>query len=135
MPKQPQQQNPNLTDEQKAVLLGKGTEAPGTGAYLNHTESGMYTCANCGATLFSSDAKYDSKTPGLIGWPSFSDPATNDAVELRDDNDLGVHRTEVVCKNCGGHLGHVFDADDAPDGGKHYCINSVCLGFMPKESR
>lgn len=123
------QQNPNLTDQQKRVLFEKGTETPGTGEFLNHNETGMYTCANCGAELFKSDAKYDSRTPGLIGWPSFADPATNEAVELRPDNDLGMVRTEVVCKNCGAHLGHVFDADDAPNGGKHYCINSVCLGF------
>lgn len=123
------QQNPNLTDEQKRVLFKKGTEAPGSGEYLNHNEQGMYTCANCGAELFKSDAKYESRAPGLIGWPSFSDPATHAAVELRPDNDLGMQRTEVICKNCGAHLGHVFDADDAPNGGKHYCINSVCLGF------
>lgn len=127
------QQNPNLTDEQKRVLFDKGTEIPGTGEYLNHSEEGAYTCANCGAELFKSTEKYESSTPGLVGWPSFANPATNDAVELRPDNSLGMVRTEVVCKNCGGHLGHVFDAPDAPDGGKHYCINSVCLGFSPKE--
>ena len=122
------QQNPNLTDEQKRVLFEKGTEAPGTGEYLSHNEQGMYSCANCGAALFKSDAKYESKTPGLIGWPSFSDPANNDAVALKPDDTLGMSRTEVVCKNCGAHLGHVFDANDSPNG-KHYCINSVCLGF------
>ncbi len=130
---EPKQQNPNLTDEQKHVLFEKGTEAPGSGQYLNHSETGMYTCVNCGVELFKSDAKYESRTPGLVGWPSFADPATNDAVELRADDALGMARTEVVCKNCGAHLGHVFDADDAPDGGKHYCINSACLGFTPKE--
>lgn len=129
MASEPKQRNPNLTDEQKRVLFDKGTEIPGTGEFLNHSETGMYTCANCGAELFKSNAKYDSKTPGLIGWPSFAGPANNDAVELRPDDDLGMARTEVVCKNCGAHLGHVFDADDAPNGGKHYCINSVCLGF------
>lgn len=87
---------------------------------------------HCGAELFSSTAKYESTAPGLIGWPSFSDPATNDAVELRDDNSLGMHRTEVVCKNCGGHLGHVFAADDSPNG-QHYCINSVCLDFKQQQ--
>lgn len=105
---------------------------PGTGQFLNHSETGLYTCANCGAALFSSEHKYDSKTPGLIGWPSFSNPADNGAVELRTDTTLGMVRTEVVCRACGGHLGHVFDADDAPDGGKHYCINSVCLGFQKR---
>ena len=124
--------NPDLTDDQKEVLFNQGTEAPGSGRYLHHDEQGMYTCANCGAALFQSSAKYDSQTPGLIGWPSFTDPTSNTAVELRDDNSLGVHRTEVLCKKCGGHLGHVFDADDSPNG-KHYCINSVCLGFEPKK--
>lgn len=128
------QQNPDLTNEQKAVLFNKGTEVPGTGKYLNHSETGMYTCVNCGAELFKSDAKYESTAPGLVGWPSFSDPATNDAVELHDDTSLGMRRTEVVCKNCGGHLGHVFEADDSPNG-QHYCINSVCLGFQPKEQK
>lgn len=122
-------ENPNLSDEQKRVLFNNGTEAPGTGQFLHHDEQGVYTCANCGFNLFSSEHKYESKTPGLIGWPSFSSPADNEAVELRTDTTLGMIRTEVVCRNCGGHLGHVFDADDAPDGGKHYCINSVCLGF------
>lgn len=130
MASEPKQLNPNLTDEQKRVLFEKGTETPGTGEYLTHNETGMYTCANCGAELFQSDAKYDSRTPGLIGWPSFSDPANNEAVELRPDDSLGMRRTEVVCKNCGAHLGHVFEADDSPNG-QHYCINSVCLGFNP----
>lgn len=121
--------NPNLTDEQKSVLFNKGTETPGTGKYLNHTAAGMYTCANCGAELFKSSAKYESRTPGLVGWPSFSDPATKAAVELRADDSLGMRRTEVVCKKCGGHLGHVFDADDSPNG-THYCINSACLDFQ-----
>lgn len=122
------QLNPNLTEDQKEVLFNKGTELPGTGKYLDHTESGTYTCANCGTALFSSDAKYKSRTPGLIGWPSFSEAASNEALELRDDTSLGVQRTEVVCKNCGGHLGHLFAADDSPNG-QHYCINSVCLDF------
>ncbi len=126
------QQNPNLTDEQKKVLFEKGTEAPGSGTFLNHNESGAYTCANCGATLFMSDAKYESTAPGLIGWPSFSDPASNDAVELKDDDSLGMHRTEVTCKNCGVHLGHVFAADDSPNG-QHFCINSASLGFSKKD--
>lgn len=122
------QQNPDLTDDQKDVLFNKGTEAPGTGKFLNHNEAGMYTCANCEAPLFSSDSKYESTTPGLIGWPSFSEAAANGAVELRDDNSLGMHRQEVVCKNCGVHLGHLFAADDSPNG-QHYCINSASLGF------
>ncbi len=122
-----------LTDEQYRVLREKGTEAPFSGKYLNHTEAGMYTCVACGNELFSSSAKYDSRTPGLIGWPSFSELAHNDAVKLVPDNSLGMRRTEVQCAKCGGHLGHVFDADDSSTG-KHYCINSACLGFAPKNN-
>lgn len=127
----PDQQNPNLSDEQKEVLFNKGTETPGTGKFLNHNETGMYTCANCGAELFSSNSKYESTEPGLIGWPSFSEAAANGSVELKDDNSLGMHRQEVVCKNCGVHLGHLFAAEDSPNG-QHYCINSVCLDFEAK---
>lgn len=120
-----------LTPEQYNVLREKGTEKPFSGKFLNHTATGMYTCVACGNELFRSSAKYDSKTPGLIGWPSFSELAHNDAVKLVPDTSLGLFRTEVVCAKCGGHLGHVFDADDSSTG-KHYCINSVCLGFTPE---
>ncbi len=122
--------NPELSDEQKRVLFDQGTEAPGTGKFLNHSETGEYTCANCGAVLFSSEAKYESKTPGLIGWPSF-DQAIPDAVIEKSDTSMGMERTEIVCANCGGHLGHVFPADDAPTG-MHYCVNSVSLDFEKK---
>lgn len=121
-----------LTPEQYAVLRQKGTEAPGTGKYLNHDENGVYTCAACGAELFKSGTKYESTVPGLIGWPSFADPANNNAVVLSDDNSLGMNRVEVTCKNCGGHLGHLFPDDSSPNG-KHYCINSVSLDFKPKD--
>lgn len=121
-----EQKNPNLTEDEKKVLFERGTEAPGTGKFLNENAKGMYVCKNCGIELFSSDAKFDSTAPGLAGWPAFSE-AKN--IELRTDDSGGMHRTEVVCKNCGAHLGHFFE--DAPDasehGGKHYCINSVCL--------
>jgi peptide-methionine (R)-S-oxide reductase len=127
------QQNPDLTDEQKNILFNKGTETPGTGKYLSHNEDGMYTCANCGAQLFSSDSKYDSKIPGLIGWPSFSEAAKNQALKLKSDVSLGMQRTEVMCANCGAHLGHVFDANDSSTG-KHFCINSACLSFAPKKT-
>jgi peptide-methionine (R)-S-oxide reductase len=121
-----------LTPEQYKVLRKKGTEAPFTGEYLNHDADGVYMCAACGSPLFKSEAKYDSKTPGLIGWPSFSEVVSSGAVELKDDDSLlGSHRTEVVCKKCGGHLGHVFDADDSPNG-THYCINSAALCFNKK---
>lgn len=124
--------NPDLTYDQKEVLFNRGTEAPGTGKFLNHTEAGVYTCANCGSELFMSDSKYDSKTPGLVGWPSFSAAASNKALELKADDTFGIHRTEVTCATCGGHLGHLFEADDSPNG-QHYCINSVCLGFRPQK--
>lgn len=117
-----------LSPEQYKVLRQKGTEAPGTGKFLNHNEKGMYICAACGNELFSSDAKYESTEPGLIGWPSFSELARNDAVKLVPDDSLGMRRTEVQCAQCGGHLGHVFEANDSPSG-QHYCINSAALDF------
>lgn len=117
-----------LTPEQYHVLREKGTEAPGTGKYLYNDEHGVYHCAACGAELFKSDTKYESTVPGLVGWPSFSDAATSDAVILSDDNSLGMHRTEVTCKNCGSHLGHLFPDDSSPNG-KHFCINSAALDF------
>lgn len=127
-----QQINPNLTDEQKRILFGKGTEAPFSGKYLNHDKKGMYACANCGQELFSSDTKFTAPYPNE-GWPSFSDLASNNAVKLTDDNTLGMHRTEVTCANCGAHLGHLFDDGPKEAGGKHYCINSVCLNFKPEK--
>jgi peptide-methionine (R)-S-oxide reductase len=121
-----------LTPEQYAVLREKGTEAPFTGQFLHNKETGMYTCAACGAELFHSDAKFESTAPGLEGWPSFSDIAKSDAVKLKDDDSHGMHRIEVTCGNCGGHLGHLFD-DPASPNGKHYCINSCTLNFKPKQ--
>ena len=117
-----------LTPEQYRVLREKGTEAPGSGTLFNNEETGEYTCAACGQVVFKSDTKYESKTPGLIGWPSFSDAANNDAVVLSDDKSMFMHRTEVTCANCGSHLGHLFPADDSPNG-QHYCINSAALEF------
>lgn len=119
-----------LTPEQYHVLREKGTEAPFSGKLLHNKDTGMYTCAACGAELFKSDQKYDSNVPGLEGWPSFADVAASDAVELKEDNSLGMHRTEVICKNCGSHLGHLFPDDSSPTG-QHYCINSVALDFKP----
>ncbi|HLC91576.1 MAG TPA: peptide-methionine (R)-S-oxide reductase MsrB [Candidatus Saccharimonadales bacterium] len=124
--------NPNLSNEQKRILFDKGTEAPYSGKYLKHTAKGMYTCANCGQELFTSDTKFTAPPPNE-GWPSFSDLAKNDAVELVDDNSWLMHRTEVNCANCGAHLGHLFDDGPAEAGGKHYCINSVCLNFKPEK--
>jgi peptide-methionine (R)-S-oxide reductase len=120
-----------LTPEQYAVLREKATEMPFTGKFLRNAETGAYTCAACGSVLFKSDAKYDSNVPGLEGWPSFSDVAKSGAVELKDDASFGMYRTEVVCKTCGGHLGHLFDDASSPTN-KHYCINSCALDFKPK---
>jgi peptide-methionine (R)-S-oxide reductase len=121
-----------LTPEQYEVLRKKGTEAPFSGKLLQNTKDGTYTCAACGNVLFKSDGKYDSDVPGLAGWPSFSEVAKSDAVALKDDNSWGMHRVEVACKNCGGHLGHVFDDDTSPTN-KHYCINSCALDFKPHD--
>jgi peptide-methionine (R)-S-oxide reductase len=117
-----------LTPEQYAVLREKGTEAPFTGKYVENHEDGTYACAACGQQLFSSDAKFESGT----GWPSFTDPVNLEHVELRDDSEYGMRRTEVVCKRCGSHLGHVFDDGPRDKGGKRFCINSCALNFEKK---
>ena len=112
-----------LTPEEYAVLREGGTEAPFSGRYVDTHEDGMYRCRACGVPLFSSDKKFDSGS----GWPSFTDPAVAENVGTRSDDSHGMHRTEVYCKNCGSHLGHVFDDGPKEAGGKRYCINSVCL--------
>ncbi len=115
-----------LSEEEYRVLREGGTEAPFSGALVNNNhEEGAYRCKACGAQLFSSDAKFDSGT----GWPSFTDPAVAENVGTRTDDSHGMRRTEVFCKNCNSHLGHVFDDGPAEAGGKRYCINSVCLDF------
>src|SRR4051794_30508359 len=103
--KSEQEWREKLTPEQYDVLRRQGTEAPFTGEYVNTKDDGTYRCAGCGAELFASGTKFDSGT----GWPSFYEPANTENVELRSDNSLFMRRTEVVCANCGGHLGHVFD--------------------------
>lgn len=120
-----------LTPEQYHVLRQKGTEAPFSGDLLENKKTGEYKCMACGNLIFKSSAKYDSTTPGLAGWPSFSEVADSGTVDLVDDDTMGMHRTEVVCKVCGSHLGHVFDDADSPSG-KHYCINSCALDFASK---
>lgn len=119
----------DLSPEEFAVLRKAGTEAPFTGEYVDMKADGAYVCRGCGAMLFGSDTKFDSGT----GWPSFTEPAVAEAVELRPDNSLFMRRTEVVCRRCGGHLGHVFD-DGPGENGQRYCINSCSLEFKPESA-
>ena len=118
-----------LTPEQYHVLREAGTERAFTGKYWNTKEPGIYRCAACGEILFKSDDKFDSG----CGWPSFSEIAAQGKVIARDDNSLGMHRTEVLCANCGSHLGHVFDDGPGPKG-LRYCINSASIDFADTNS-
>ena len=128
MPKDDAEWRDRLTSEQYRILRERGTEPPFSGKFVREKADGMYYCAACGAPLFSSDTKFDSGT----GWPSFTEPAVAEAVELRPDDSLGAVRTEVTCKRCGGHLGHVFDDGPADRGGQRYCINSAALDLRKK---
>src|SRR3990167_7773418 len=127
MIKTPEQWRKKLTPEQYHILREKGTEAPFTGKYVNNHEKGIYQCAACGQALFSSDTKFDSGT----GWPSFDNPMNAEHIILQPDNSLGMGRTEVICKNCGSHLGHLFN-DGPTENGNRYCINSCALNFSRK---
>jgi peptide-methionine (R)-S-oxide reductase len=113
-----------LTPEQYKVLRQKATERPFTGKYDDFYEEGVYKCAACGAVLFSSETKYNAG----CGWPSFSESTSDDNIAYEEDNSLGKKRTEILCSQCGGHLGHIFDDGPAPTY-KRYCVNSASLQF------
>ena len=115
-----------LSPEQYKVLREGATERPFTGKYVNTKDKGTYTCAACGSQLFSSDTKFESGT----GWPSFYEAKNREHVELVPDRSWGMDRVEVRCKNCGSHLGHLFDDGPAPTG-LRYCINSCALNLEP----
>lgn len=119
-----------LTTEQYRILRKKGTETPFTGKFLYEKRQGMFKCAACGAKLFDSSQKFESGS----GWPSFYDVVKSDAIKLADDFSHNMHRIEVTCANCGGHLGHVFD-DNSSKTGKYYCINSACLAFEGEQPK
>lgn len=116
-----------LTPEQYQVTQEKATERPFTGQYVDNHEKGIYKCIVCSTQLFASDAKFDSGT----GWPSFDQAANQEQVKLVEDNSLGMSRTEVICKNCGAHLGHLF-SDGPTKTGQRFCINSCSLNFEKK---
>jgi peptide-methionine (R)-S-oxide reductase len=118
-----------LTPEEYAVLRQAGTERPWTGEYNETKDIGIYSCRACGADLFESETKFDSH----CGWPSFYAPKESDAVVLREDSTLGMRRVEVLCANCGSHLGHVFDDAPQTPTGDRFCMNSVSLRLKPAE--
>ena len=118
-----------LSPEQYRVLREKGTEAPFSGKLLHADKEGVYLCVACGNPLFSSETKFDSGT----GWPSFSEVISSDKIMLKQDKSLGMKRTEILCRRCGSHLGHVF-SDGPKSTGKRFCINSEALNFVKKKN-
>ncbi|GGZ52170.1 peptide-methionine (R)-S-oxide reductase MsrB [Mesonia mobilis] len=121
--KSEQEWKEQLSEEQFRILRQKGTEAPHTGKYNLHFEDGKYKCAGCGNVLFESEAKFNSN----CGWPSF-DQSVEGSIEYIQDTSFGMIRTEILCSNCGGHVGHVFD-DGPTETGQRYCVNSASIEF------
>ena len=121
--KSEQEWKEQLSEEQYRILRQKGTEAPHTGKYNLHFEDGKYKCAGCGNLLFESEAKFNSN----CGWPSF-DQSVEGSIEYIKDTSFGMIRTEILCSNCGGHVGHVFD-DGPTETGQRYCVNSASIEF------
>ncbi len=130
MKKSEEEWKKQLDTETYQVLRKKATERPFTGKYLHKKEKGMYVCAGCGAPLFASDTKFDSGT----GWPSFWAPAEKENVEEKSDRSLLMTRVEILCKQCGGHLGHVFEDGPQPTG-LRYCVNSLSLNFKKNDEK
>ena len=130
MPQSEEEWKTCLSPEQFKILRKKGTEIPFTGKYVHNKKEGMYVCAGCGAELFSSETKYDSGT----GWPSFFAPAKKENIQEKSDNNMFMQRTEIVCKKCSGHLGHIFGDGPKPTG-QRFCINSASLNFVEKKKK
>jgi peptide-methionine (R)-S-oxide reductase len=127
LPSSDEEWRSTLTPEQYEVLRRQGTEPPWSGKYVDLHDDGTYRCAGCGSLLFDASAKFESGS----GWPSFTEPAVAEAIEQRQDRSHGTVRTEVVCRRCGGHLGHVFEDGPQPNG-LRYCMNSAALEFEPR---